>query len=72
MNPSAPFRLQTFIGIALAPSLVWQTCAELFPIVCGSVGAKTLTCLAILAVLICGLITGLQVDLGAFSGDRKF
>ena len=72
MNPSAPFRLQTFLGIALGPSLFGRLAPSYFQLFAGRSTLKRLPAWPSWQSSSCGLITGLQVDLGAFSGDRKF
>ena len=65
--------VQIFVGVALGPSAFGRLAPSYFQMFAGPSTLTPLTGLAILAVLIFGLITGLHVAPGAFSGtDRKF
>ena len=65
--------VQIFVGVALGPSVFGRLAPSYFQIFAGPTTLTPLTGLAILAVLIFGLITGLHVAPGAFSrSDRKF
>jgi Kef-type K+ transport system membrane component KefB len=64
--------VQIFVGVALGPSVFGRLAPSYFQMFAGPSTLTPLTGLAILAVLIFGLITGLHVAPGAFSGDRKF
>lgn len=65
--------VQIFVGVALGPSVFGRLAPSYFQMFAGPPTLAPLTGLAILAVLIFGLITGLHVAPGAFKGsDRKF
>jgi Kef-type K+ transport system membrane component KefB len=65
--------VQIFVGVALGPSVFGRLSPSYFQMFAGSSTLAPLTGLAILAVLIFGLITGLHVASGTFSSsDRKF
>src|SRR5215469_15461848 len=65
--------VQIFVGVALGPSVFGRFAPSYFQMFAGPPTLTPLTGLAILAVLIFGLITGLHVAPGTFRGHgRKF
>lgn len=65
--------VQIFVGIVLGPSVFGRLAPGYFELLAGQSTLAPLTGLAILAVLLFGLISGLHIAPGAFRGsDRKF
>jgi Kef-type K+ transport system membrane component KefB len=65
--------VQIFVGIALGPSVFGRLAPSCFQLIASPSSLAPLTGLAILAVLNFGLISGLHIAPGTFSGsDRKF
>jgi Kef-type K+ transport system membrane component KefB len=63
--------VQILVGIALGPSVFGRVAPEYFQIFTSPATLSSLSGPATIGVLICGLISGLHLDPGVFSGNER-